>query len=439
MKRILLLSCYELGHQPFPVAMASRFLRNAGFEPDMADLAVEPLPEETVRNADFIAISVPMHTALRIGVRAADRIRKLNPDCHINFFGLYAKLNADYLHGKYADSTLGGEFETKLVELVGSPRNGSHLSLDRQEFPLPFREGLSPLEKYAHFDDGKEHLPAGYVETTRGCKHLCEHCPIPPVYGGRFFALPKEIVLEDVRSQWNAGARHITFGDPDFLNGPTHALRIVRALHHEFPRLTFDATIKVEHVLKHHNLFPELKEAGCAFVTSAVESTSDTVLRILAKGHTRTDIPEALRIVREAGIHFRPTWVAFTPWTTRLDYGDMLRFLKEMDLVDHVDPVQLSLRLLVPPGSLLLENGKMTPHLTGLDPAAFSHRWIHPDPEMDRLQQDISRIVTEDARQEIDPAVTYGRIWQKAEGTDPDIRFDPKRKKPPRMTESWYC
>jgi len=39
-----------------------------------------------------------------------------------------------------------------------------------------------------------------------------------------------------------AGATHITFGDPDFLNGPGHALKVVRAAHAEFPRLTFDFT-----------------------------------------------------------------------------------------------------------------------------------------------------------------------------------------------------
>jgi len=346
-------------------------------------------------------------------------------------------LNSDYLRKKHADSTIGGEFETPLVDLATSMEKGSQLSLVRQVYPVPFRETLLPLEKYAHFDNGTEHVAAGYAETTRGCKHLCTHCPIPPVYGGKFFAIPEEVVLSDIRQQVEAGARHITFGDPDFLNGPTHARKIAHALHEEWPDLSFDATIKVEHILKHPEIFEDLRMNGCAFITSAVESMSNKVLQNLHKGHSKKDISTALRIIEEAGISFRPTWVAFTPWTTKNDYKEMLRFLKEEDLIENVDPVQLSLRLLVPPGSLLLDNNEMTPHLTHLNQEGFRHEWIHPDPAMENLYLKVSEIVTEDTRHATDPTVTYSRIWKAVEGTD--VRFDPKRKKPPRLTESWYC
>src|SRR5206468_1333924 len=185
-------------------------------------------------------------------------------------------------------------------------------------------------------------------EASRGCLHLCTHCPIPPVYGGRFFVVPPDVVLEDVRRQVQAGATHITFGDPDFLNGPKHALKVVRALHAEFPALTFDFTAKVEHILEKRELFPEFGASGCVFMISAVESLSDTVLTILEKNHTRADVEVALKIVRDAGITYRPTWVAFTPWTTLDDYREVLDFVEENELIDHVDPVQYTIRLLVP-------------------------------------------------------------------------------------------
>src|SRR6185436_14513920 len=96
---------------------------------------------------------------------------------------------------------------------------------------------------------------AGYVEASRGYLHTCHHCPVVPVYGGRFFAVDLETVLADVRGQVQQGARHISFGDPDFLNGPTHAQRIARALHREFPELSLDFTAKVEHLVRHRGLF----------------------------------------------------------------------------------------------------------------------------------------------------------------------------------------
>ena len=72
-----------------------------------------------------------------------------------------------------------------------------------------------------------------------------------PVYGGPFRAIPIDVVVGDVRAQVAAGAEHISFGDPDFFNGPTHARRIVEAVAKEFPRLTYDVTIKIEHILRH--------------------------------------------------------------------------------------------------------------------------------------------------------------------------------------------
>src|SRR5262249_21184093 len=157
------------------------------------------------------------------------------------------------------------------------------------------------------------------------------------------------------RAQVTAGARHITFGDPDFLNGPGHSLAIVRGLHAEFPEVTFDATIKVEHILERRAVFPELAALGCAFVVSAVESLSPPVLRRLRKGHTRADVVEALRILEGAGILMQPTFVAFTPWTTARDYLEVLDFVAAHGLVEQVAPVQYSIRLLVPPGSALLD------------------------------------------------------------------------------------
>ncbi len=85
---------------------------------------------------------------------------------------------------------------------------------------------------------GEERI-AGHVEATRGCLHMCRHCPIPSVYEGRFFVVQADVVLEDIRRQVAAGARHITFGDADFLNGPGHVMEIVRRMHAEHPALTF--------------------------------------------------------------------------------------------------------------------------------------------------------------------------------------------------------
>jgi len=457
---ILLIACYELGHQPLGVASPLGFLERQGYAPVALDIAVQSFDAERAARARFIGISVPMHTALRLGVRVAERIREVNTTCHICFYGLYASLNAEYLLAHVADSVIGGECETSLVALVealaagrsgeveGVSRRGQAASptLRRLNFAVPSRSGLPSLERYARLErDGGREL-VGYVEASRGCKHYCLHCPIPPVYGGRFFVVPEEIVLEDIRGLVRSGAAHITFGDPDFLNGPAHALRVARAMHHEFPELTFDFTAKVEHILKHRSRFPELGRLGCVFMVSAVESLSDTVLGHLEKGHTRADVLDALQIVRGAGIAFRPTWVAFTPWTTLEDYLDILEFVEAHGLVDHVDPVQYTIRLLIPPGSVLLNRPAIQPFLGPLDQASFTYRWTHPDPRMDRLQATLTTMLQEATRTNEDPATTFERVRDLAyaacgrrAAARSSLVLRPGRSRPPRLTEPWFC
>ncbi len=456
---ILLISCYELGHAPLGLASPLGFLARAGFSAEALDIAVDPLDLDAIAAASFIGISVPMHTALRLGLTLVGRIRAVNPRCHVCFYGLYASLNADHLFAHGADTVIGGEYESPLLSLIealdgGLPTSsieglsrpdqpGSPL-LRRLPFALPLREKLPAVDRYAHIEGGGLSGPAGYVEATRGCLHRCRHCPITPVYDGRFFAVPMDVLLADIRQQVEAGITHLTFGDPDFLNGPSHALRVARALHAQHPALTFDCTTKVEHILKHEALFPELRALGCVFVVSAFESTSDEVLRHLDKGHVFPDEARALGVLRSAGISLRPTWVPFTPWTTMKDYAGMLAFIEAEGLIDAVTPVQYGIRLLVPPGSALLDLPAMKPALGALDPQALSYRWQHPDPRMDALQARVAAEVARAAAQEEDEFTTFAAIQGLVAAAQGSPATSPKRREkrgpsPPHLSEAWFC
>ncbi len=456
---ILLVACYELGHQPLGVAWPAAVLEARGYHPALLDVSMDPFDGARAAAARVVAIAVPMHTALRIGLGVAEQVRKVNPGCHVCFFGLYAGLNAEHLLANGADSIVSGEAEAPLVGLIealdaggdwravpGVASSGRRAAPHLARFPLPVpsRGALPPLARYVKLERDGVQVVTGYAEASRGCLHLCTHCPIPPVYGGRFFAVPLEVCLADVRQQVAAGARHITFGDPDFLNGPTHAMRVARALHREFPEVTFDFTAKVEHLLRRRALLPELAELGCAFIVSAVESLSNTVLRHLDKGHSRADVVVALAAARDAGIPLRPTWVAFTPWTTLEDYREMLDFAEAEGLIDHVDPVQWGLRLLVPPGSLLLDSPAMRPYLGELAEAELSYRWTHPDPRMEALHQTVAAAVTRAAERQEDAAVTFATVRDLADAaagarSRPALVLAGDRRRPPRLTEPWFC
>ena len=460
---IVLVSCYELGHQPFHLASLMATLQAAEYAPVPVDTAVDTLSDEIIQRARFIGISVPMHTALRLGEQIAQRIRQVNPAAHICFYGLYALLNAEHLLRHTIDSAIGGEYETPLLNLIRTVEAGHTAAsqpvpgvytreaqsgpwIQHTPFLVPERRELPEPERYARLERAESMHVAGYTETTRGCKHTCAHCPITPVYQGRFFAVPRDIVMADIRAQVARGTQHITFGDPDFWNGPTHALRIVRMLHQEFPDVTFDATIKIEHLLKHQHLLPEMKEAGCVFIVSALESLNDTVLQHLQKGHSAHEAMEAMHIVEAAGISLRPSLLPFTPWETLGSYIHLLDFFEENHFIEHLDPVHLSIRLLIPPGSAILHDPDCQHWLGPLDPASFSYRWQHPDPRMDTLQQQVAQCAEKAACGCADPIQTFFQVKALAlqlHGQDFSVghamRQYGKRKTVPRLSESWFC
>jgi hypothetical protein len=432
--KVLLVSTYELGRQPFGLASPVAWLEARGHEVVCADLAVQGLPEDATRQSELIAFYLPMHTATRLALAAIPKVQRLNPSAHLCCYGLYAPLNESYLRKLGVTTILGGEFEAGLAALADGDQ--PILSLDRLKFLAPVRSGLPALDKYSKLQVNGTAKVTGYTEASRGCKHLCRHCPVVPVYQGAFRVVQADVVLEDIRRQAAAGARHITFGDPDFFNGPTHAMRIVEALHSEHPGITYDATVKIEHLRNHRELLPRLKETGCILVTTAVESVDDAVLEKLDKGHTRADFIEVVHEFKRVGLALAPTFIPFTPWTTRESYRDLLNTLLELDLVENVAPVQLALRLLIPHGSLLLELEEIRSLTTGFDEAALLHRWNHPDPDIDGLAQKVLKVAPrKGSRYEI-----FARLRALVDyrPLPEDFGLMP-RATIPYMDEPWYC
>jgi hypothetical protein len=435
---VLLISSYELGHQPLHVATPAALLRARGHDVRCIDLAVDPWAPELATWADHIACSVPMHTATRIARRAIEQARAVNPDVPIASFGLYAPMLTDV-----TDAALAGEVDDRLVDWVeGRGPVGVEVSLGRSAgrsgAPAPARDLLPALTRYATLEVAGEHRTAGYVEASHGCVHRCRHCPVPVVYDGRLRIVEVEAVLADAAQQVEAGARHLTFGDPDFLNGAQHSMRVVRAFHSAFPDVTFDCTAKVEHIVAHENLWPELADAGCLFVVSAFESVDDTTLALLAKGHTAADAAKAVGIVRQHGIAVRPSWMPFVPWTREGHVHALLDFVVEHDLVPNVDPVQYTIRLLLPNGSLLLREPAVMACVDGEDPELGTVTWQATDPEMDALQRRLAALVERrttagDSIPAIFDAVRL-ECGLRPTGIDPATVTDV-----PRLSESWFC
>jgi len=454
---IVLISTYELGRQPFGLASPAAWLRKRGHEVVCLDLSRQSLDEAAVRGAGLIAIYLPMHTATRLAAKLIPSLRQLNQLAHYCCYGLYALMNAEYLRTLGIATILGGEFERALAKLAerlqsnDRPEQGmaslpqSPVSLERLSFEVPDRSGMPPIEKYAHLIiPGSGFRLVGSTEASRGCKHLCRHCPIVPVYKGVFRIVNRDVVMQDIRQQVAAGAQHISFGDPDFFNGIRHALELVEEFHREFPGITYDVTIKIEHLKKYEVHVPQLKETGCLFVISAVEYVDDAVLRALDKGHTREDFLQVVRLFRALGMTLHPTFVPFTQWTTLDTYLDLLRVIHAESLIENVAPIQLGIRLLIPEGSRLLELDDVRGHLRTFDAESLFYPWKHSDPRVDALSETVQAIAAEGDRKKESRATVFERIWKAAHaaaGLDaPNIQSPPTPVAAvPFLSEPWYC
>jgi radical SAM superfamily enzyme YgiQ (UPF0313 family) len=415
------------------------------------DLSIQKLDTCLSPDTDIVAIYIAMHTATRIAIEALPKIKELAPAASLCVYGLYAPMNADLFRSLGVQTILGGEFEKGLVSMAkriqageGKTQTEPETSLEKIEFIAPDRSKLPPLSKYAGLinPDGST-LTVGFAETTRGCKYHCTHCPVVPVYNGKFYVIPADIVLNDIRSQIREGAQHISFGDPDFFNGPGHALKIVRALHREFPSLSYDVTIKIEHIVKYPEEIKALKETGCLFILSAVEAVDDDILGYLDKGHTRADFINALAFLREINIDLTPTFVAFTPWTTLEIYLELLRHIVELQLIESVAPVQLSIRLLIPAGSCILDIDNLDGKIGEFDASILGHPWASPDPRVDKLQQDVQAWVMQAEADSLSRADIFKGIWamshEIADRPVPELDLEHTGEPVPRLSENWYC
>ena len=461
--RVLLLSTYELGEQPLGIALPAGYLRAAGHAVRSCDLSIEPVGDRDLAWAEAIICSVPMHTALRLALAALEPLRAARPELRVALHGLYAPVGAPNLRPR--DLAVAGEVLESLAAWLEGIASAAPLPSAPEGVPveivlgparpsrgdatvIPDRDGLPPFDRYARLISPDGDRLVGAVESTRGCSHRCRHCPVPTIYSGRTRTVPVEAVLADIAQVVAAGATHVHFADPDFLNRPAHARRVVEAMQAQFPHVSFDATIKVSHILGQPEAVTALGASGCVFVITAIESTSDEVLARLDKGHRGAEAGEAIVALRSAGIEPRPSFLPFTPWTSLTDVVELLDFVARFDLIGSVDPVQYGIRLLIPPGSLLLDrpDPALRAALGAYDPDELGWSWRAADPAVDQLQQAIAARTEMAAAQNEEFAATYGAVralvFDALGAADPGRPAVASTGRPdgrPHLSEAWFC
>ena len=278
------------------------------------------------------------------------------------------------------------------------------------------------------------------METTYGCKHECTHCPVPIEFNGSFKTFGIEKITQDVANQVEAGAKHISFNDPDFFNGPKHALKILELLNTQHPDITYDSTIKVEHILKYPEYFRELKDLNMLFVISAFETTNDLVLEILKKNHTYKDLRDAVEVSIKNNIDIRPTWMPFSPWTEIDDLTNIITLIEDYKLRETVDPIQLTIKLLIPKNSLILNRPEIKEYLLDYDPASFSYSWNYKNTALDNIQNELfTYVLQNESADEYRQYLGLVKILEKHSGKSLLSTEKYNQRVVPKLSETWFC
>mgnify|MGYP000742691943 FL=1 len=427
--KILLLSFYDLGKQPKIISELYKKLDNGSNQIDIIDYSIEE-KDLTLDNYDVLGIYASMHTA---SVLAEQYLRDRKLPNKLFVFGLYANVFSEmFSNFQSIHSFDSDELESLLQVQLNLNYSFKHT--------VPDRTILPSITDYSHIVDGSNNLIAGSVETTYGCKHECTHCPVPIEFKGMFKTFGTEKIITDVTNQVEEGAKHISFNDPDFFNGPKHALKILQLLNEKHPSITYDSTIKVEHILKYPDYFQELKNLNMLFVISAFETTNDHVLNILQKNHSFNDLNKAVELSLENKIDIRPTWMPFSPWTEQNDLISIIKLIENYKLRETVDPIQLTIKLLVPKNSLILKRPEMKEYLLDYDPSSFSYAWKYKFPNIDNIQNELFTYVLQH-ESENEYAQYLGLVDILESHTNETLLNSEKysQRIVPKLSETWFC
>ena len=305
---------------------------------------------------------------------------------------------------------------------------------------VPDRTIFPNISEYTRLIDEETNRITGSVETTYGCKHLCTHCPVPIQFQGSFKTFSEKKIIDDVSNQIELGAEHISFNDPDFFNGPKFSLKILEKLNKKYPLITYDSTIKVEHILKYKDYFKELNNLNMLFVISAFESTNDFILKVLNKNHTSTDLEDTIELSKIYNVDIRPTWMPFTPWTRLEDLCNIIELIENYELRDTVDPIQLTIKLLIPKQSLIIDSPEIKEYLGQYDAESFSYFWSYEDPKVDDLQKSLFNYVVKNEKLDMkEQYIGLVRLIEKFTNTNIIKNNTYNYRNTPKLSETWFC
>jgi radical SAM superfamily enzyme YgiQ (UPF0313 family) len=158
--------------------------------------------------------------------------------------------------------------------------------------------------------------------TTRGCPYSCEFCCVSGLYGKKIRHIPIANIVRQLKEYDN---KTYIFLDDNIIGDPVYAKALFKAIKPFKIKWVGQSSISFVH---DEDIMKLAVESGCVALFFGVESVSEAQLKRMPKSiKDLSKIEEAIRKVKDMGIHFHASVVFGFDGDTKAIFPETLDFL----------------------------------------------------------------------------------------------------------------
>lgn len=401
---------YRCNSQPLGLCYVATIFKKYGptkiFDMHFGDTK-ECLLECFINNSiDFAGITVSTDGALQ-AISIARWIRSISPNTIIAIGGPHATFSGEAFLARYYDFDMAfvgdGEIAAAKIaenivdcispwykdvpnimyrDIKGFICTAPHIQGEMRSIPLMDRSMLhSPLEMARKYNRKNAIV---CFETSRGCYGQCTFCALSVDTHRRYKCRPLPQIdaeLKQIENDNQGNPFDLYINDADFLAVVERADRIIDIMSRYNIRC-FTIATRVTSVLKAKDFLDKLFKSGCSIIEIGVESVADTQLERYGKNITRTDIYNAMDILRDyqSKYSFNLTidMIMFDPFVSINELKQNCQFLQKYCYGKIGDDVILYNKLALYPGTKITQMAKQHILSSG-DATVLDASWIFKD------------------------------------------------------------
>lgn len=272
------------------------------------------------------------------GERAIETLKRIHPTRPVAVGGLHVTLTHDA--GTLADYVIWGQGERAVVELASSGlKNGDRLfhgvPLPVTDLPIPDRDLFCDTEIRRPIFAGLP-TPQVTILAGRGCGHRCAFCyqSEERIFGYGTMRPLRSVIreLEGLYARYEF--KSIMFHD-DNQWAPSFLSPLAREIRNRWPGVRLWMQMHPGFVCAMRSLVEELRGAGLEWLSLGLESGSQRMLDLVAKGSTVAQNLEASKICTDLGIRIFANYMFGLPGETEGDMQATVEMIREIRPARH--------------------------------------------------------------------------------------------------------